>query len=160
MATLTLGSLRIAFEDLADGRVKPLMAFVDEGLLETSDVKLFLGGFPLSLLFNGGYYYLHVIRESSSSDSGQQYSLGERYAALDGEAGNLFFAMTEVTRDNAPVEPALVWRAIPLAATEDHVLLVSEKVASSYDEEAELFLGGMPIKVRRIGNDWYLVVSG
>lgn len=161
MAIVQLGTASVQGD--VDDRSRAMLAVVYSSGLTSSQQKLMFKGIPLTLYDAGqGQYSLAVLAESdvdaisaaspTTSWSGQAYVLGRKSAKN-------FVHVVEKTAEQKTPAGTVQFRGMPLAVNSKKSLVLTKVVAASYDQECPIPFGNNSVTVRRVGANWYLVVS-
>jgi len=158
LQTQNLGSNNIAVKTATDGRLifSVSLPSVEGSIWSQVDEKIFIGGIPISLAFNGSVYAIMVIFETGVESSLASFvEFGGKFAL--GVENNGYVLKVDAESPNPIAETSTTWRGMPLGLTSDNKMIMVERNNFS-GEYGVAMLGGMPLRVKRIGNDWYLSV--
>ena len=123
-----------------------------------STEKLNLYGYPLSLMARGDRFVLCVISRGNTNVSSDTYVYnGVRYLLFESGNNNIY-AINNVTGSIGGSGYTL-WHGLPIALNADNSMVMADLGDIATDETAELMLGGVPILVGRIGENWHLIVG-
>lgn len=125
-----------------------------------SDDKIYIGGVGLTVYRKNNHNVFAVIIDNTFSASVQEHVISGIPLQLAQKGNQYTLLINNTNRDTivATDYDYFVFNGIPLSANSNDDIIMIE-VSGTIDEEKELFWGGLPIITRRIGNDWYLVVS-
>ena len=158
-ALKTLGSNQISADQISLGS-----AFIPDLVFTTSftpsSTKIFIGGMPLSLAQNlNGQYVLQVVVDNSGSPSNLKFIWGEAFYGISIKNNrNILMASGNGTSNSRPSK-TLVYSGIPLSLNSQNYMIVHRyDPKNTADATENIFIGGMPLTVRRYNNNWYLVV--
>jgi hypothetical protein len=120
--------------------------------------KLSLYGYPLSLMERGGNYALNVISKNDVlvTDNTYVYN-GVRYMLFN-YGGNNVYAINNVSGSSVATNSTM-WHGVPVSINSDNSMVMVDKRDVVTDETAQLMMGGVPILIGRIDNDWHLIVG-
>lgn len=134
--------------------------------------KLMLRGIPLQLsYFNNSVtinnnstrlYALEVIEESSINPIDNDMSFvweGIRFSAQQNTDNKIYWEILKNSGTGTPINKATI-HGMPLAttATDELIIVDSGYTTSDIDEYLTVSIGGIPLTVGRIGNEYYLVI--
>lgn len=154
-----LGSNEISADQQYDGYpFVPNVVFNSD--FTESSVKIFIGGFPLTLAqSDNGRYILRVILENGATLTNNRFIWGNTFYRL-GKRNNKYIMLVNVNNSNQNHSESLVYSGIPLSMNNlNHMIFSRYETVVTEEAEAEIFIGGMPLLVKRYNNNWYLVVQ-
>jgi len=171
----TFGNNRIRSfisSNASNGVLIQYCSYINPGLVITGhrDNPLMLGGIPLSTsLYTSPseyFYALDVIEDTSSIfhiDSTQyssfQFQQG-KYLATKKEDGRFYWTM--LSSDTSPtIRKEMIWNGVKVGIGELDELILNKTsfTVSQIDEYINVMVGGIPLTVGRIENNYYLVIS-
>jgi hypothetical protein len=128
--------------------------------------KLGLKGYPLTLYEDGnGHYALAVIFQTNVSGSaetffycGTKFQLGINTSTGLPVTPDKYFLVHDAGGSDTATSSTLI-HGWPLAVNAAGQMIMYEFSHSGCDQQERLYLGGMPLTIRRINRDWYLVVG-
>jgi len=154
-----LGSNKISVSQVAYGyQFTPNVIINNSYTL--SSTKIVMGGIPLSLYESGnGKYFLGMILESGATVTNGYFIFGEAFYNV-GIRNNKNIMLVTVKNGSNSHYDTLFCDGIPLSINENNYLIVSEYTPTrAVDEEGHVFIGGMPLLIKRYGNNWFLVAQ-
>ena len=128
-----------------------------------SSDQIFIGGMPLSLSENSLGYAINVIVGSSI----QNYSDREILAVWEGSLVSILqreerrYLNIYLDYDMEELTDAIIFNGMPLVRNVKNrlIFVYSGYLLSDIEEFAEASIGGIPVAVGRVGNNWYLIVN-
>jgi len=157
-----LGSIVIAHQD-KDGP-KVLRAAIatpaHHGFIRVSTTRLMLSGMPLSVYFSEslGMYSLAVVLVTAVEDNNEFFMQGTPFQTRITTDSQHVLEIDEAV-DSLPAKETIV-AGLPMAVnTNDDLIFIDHLISGDPDEEADVFIGGMPLLCRRFGDDWFLACN-
>lgn len=126
-----------------------------------SPYKIVIGGMPLSLYESeNGRYSLGIIFETGAVlNSNNYFIFGEAFYNF-GVKENKNIMLVSVKNGANIYNDILYCDGMPLSLNINNYLIVSEFIPiNTFDEEGLTYIGGIPVLIRRYGNNWFLVVQ-
>jgi len=150
------GSNNVSF--YIDSNNYSYLSVVFTSTYETTDSKLILGGFPLSLGYKDGYYIPLVIEEISvtpDSESPYFWFSNKMSRQYDSSTGYSFLTINESSSADELSYDYTIISGMPLAINMENELIFAE-MTGTIEEEMDIILNGQPFRIANINNEWYL----
>ena len=156
-----LGSNQISVTQLTPGTPYILNIVFNNSYDESSD-KIFIGGIPLTLASdNSGIYFLRVIVDSGADLTDNGFIWGETNIRVADNTDSQKIMLVNIN-SGADSEPtnSIMYNGMTIGLNDVNFMIMSRFIPTTVaDEEASMFIGGVPLLVRRYNDNWYLVVQ-
>lgn len=151
-----------AYIDTDSEKNKINITFLSEEEVTESDREWFVGGLGIRLFKKDNNYYPGVVLDNNYNLSNIQSFIQGVPIAVNRTDDKLKKCLS-VYYSGRSSDKYEDWETIieghPFPLNENFDLIAVNVSAESYDEEKEVFIGGIPNTVRRVGENWYLVFS-
>ena len=116
-------------------------------------------GIPLTSYTDGnGNFSLAVYIESGTPNGETYVYKGNRYGVTTNSSNQRVWSINSSGSDST-VYGSTIWRGQAFAYNAEKQLLLTQVTGLTFDQTDMIFVGGMPLKVGRVGSQWYLVAS-
>ena len=130
------------------------------GTFTLSDKKIVINGFPITLYENNGIYSIATVNVNSRGgmDDRETFFVDGTLLKSVRVGNDRYFPIAEDSNASVVVNTTFEWYGMHLAMNNEKHLIFQSVDPGSFDEETRFALGGMPLTVGRVGNNWYLLV--
>jgi len=156
----TLGNNQISVSQIAYG-YQFIPNVIVNNSYTLSSTKIVMSGMPLSLFeSDNGRYFLSIILETGATVTNSNYFIfGEAFYNF-GTRNDKNIMLVSVKNGLNEYYDSLVYGGIPLSINSNNYLIVSRYIPTEVaDDEGQTFIGGIPLLIKRYGNNWFLVAQ-
>ena len=154
----TLGSNKISVSQIGYG-YQFIPNVIINNSFELSSVKIVIGGIPLSLYEYNGKYFLSIILETGAVITNNYFIFGDAFYNF-GIRDNKNIMLVSIKNGLNEYYDSLMYSGIPLSINLNNYLIVSRYITNEIaDEEGQVFVGGIPLLIKRYRNNWFLVAQ-